>query len=76
MAARRGRGAASEEAPAGLDAVVEETRYSPADLIAGAAGFGVKPEVMAGALRAGGVSEPIDRRRASELVARFVGMEV
>jgi hypothetical protein len=53
-----------------------ESLYSVEDLVAGAAGFGVKPEVVAGALRMGGVSGPISRSDCAELIARFLVMEV
>lgn len=52
-----------------------ETQYSRDDLIAGAAAFGVRPEVVAGALRLAG-RDRMSRREAEEAIRRFLKREV
>lgn len=52
-----------------------ETVYSRADLIAGAAGFGVKPEVVAGALALDGRTE-LTRAEAAQAIDAFLTREV
>jgi len=48
--------------------------YTPAELITGAAHFGDRPEVMAGALY--GVKDPITREEAQKRLEEFKSREV
>lgn len=50
--------------------VADTATYTREELIAGAAAFGVRPEVMAGALRLAGLTQAT-RSQAEEAIKRF-----
>jgi hypothetical protein len=55
--------------------VVEESKYTRADLMANASAFGVKPEIVAGACHLAG-KDLYTKTEAEQAIKAFLGREV